>query len=335
MLAEKMKFEVWFESKKRSNTFQRSLMLLPKDKFFLGYYDSLKEIVDAFNKEDCVFKNSNINSIEFITDALMKAITRLARTYASSYFPESSVKAEEYNVLRIVDTFNNDKINSTKEVFITNGSVERFEEFSKLYKSDEFTNWKLAEIKNNKVDMLIWIPTKENSIGIVVNMNITPYYAAVGLPHSFDITRKVGSCTENIFSFKELQEIIFGKENKAPIITNKILLSKRRITELLLQGGFDFDEFPSQMSDYKISFDLSFGNGLSKNKLASISAEVNTKEWNDNIHTKIDNGKIKKLILSNGVFEFTDLTEKDKEDLHKYYEWHGEEEDDINKINMV
>ena len=323
-----MKFEVWFESFKRSNTFQKSLKLLPKEKFFLGYYDSLKEIVDAFNKEDCVFENSSINSIQFATDALMNAITRLARTYASSYFPDFYAKAEEYNVIRIVDTLNNSKINSTKEVFITNGGIEKFEEFNNLCKRDEFANWKLAEIKNKNVDMLIWIPSEKNSIGAVVNMTITPYYAGVSQP--LNITRKIGACTESIFSFKELQDIIFGKENKAPIITNKILLSKKRITELFLQGGFEIDEFPSKMSDYDIRFDLSFGNGSFKfkNTLASISVELNDKEWNHSTHLQINNGKIKKLILSNGVLEFIDLTEQDKEDLHKYYEWHGEEEDD-------
>ena len=323
-----MKFEVWFESKKRSNTFQKSLMLLTKDKFFLGYYDSLKEIVDAFNKEDCVFENSSINSIQFATDALMNAITRLARTYASSYFPDFYVKAEEYNVIRIVDTLNSNKINSTKEVFITNGGIEKFEEFTKLCKRDEFANWKLVEIKNKNVDMLIWIPSEKNSIGTVINMTIIPYYAGISQP--FNITRKIGACTESIFSFKEIQDIIFGKGNKLStiIITNKILLSKKRITELFLQGGFELDEIPLQKCDYGIRFDLSYGNGSSKNTLASISAEANTKEWNDVIHKQINNGKIKKLILANGILTFVDLMEEDKEDLHKYYEWHGEEEDD-------
>lgn len=321
-----MKFEVWFERKKRSKVFQKSAMILPKDKFFLGYYNSLEEIVNAFNKEDCVFENSSINSIQFATDALMNAITRLTRTYASSYFSDSSIKAEEYNVLRIVDTFNNNKINSTKEVIIINGDIEQFEEFNKLYKSDEFANWKLAEIKNRNIDMLIWIPTEENRIGTVVNMTIIPYYAWLSQP--FNITRKIGSCTESIFSFKEIQEIIFGKENKAPIITNKILLSKKRITELFLQGGFELDEIPLQKCDYGIRFDLSFGNGSSRNTLVSISAEANTKEWNEVTHKQIDNGKIKKLIIANGILTFVDLIEQDKKDLHKYYEWHGEEEDD-------
>ena len=59
-MSREMKFEVWFERKKYSKVFQKSAV--PKDQFFLGYY-TLDEIIEAFNKEDCVFENSTIKPV--------------------------------------------------------------------------------------------------------------------------------------------------------------------------------------------------------------------------------------------------------------------------------
>ena len=103
------RFEVWYStSKKVKSTIGKDVKYINREPIFLGYYDSLEEIVDAFNKKETVFENGMIKNIYLISDSIMNAIIRLARKNAIG-FACGEILVEDLNAIRIVDIPNKER----------------------------------------------------------------------------------------------------------------------------------------------------------------------------------------------------------------------------------
>lgn len=308
------RFEVWYSmSKKVKSPIGKDMKYINREPIFLGYYGSLEEIVNAFNEKETVFDNGVIKNIYLVSDSIMNAITRLARKNAIG-FARGEMLVEDLNAIKIIDIPNKDKVNSAKEIAILNSSSE----FMKLCNDEDgyAFKWCLTEEGNNR--LLVWTPVKEKELatGAILTLDIIHNIDCLCQPLVY--TREIGRCTKAVFSGDDMKKIIFGNSdifNPFITITNKVLLNKKLIYRLFLNGRFEIDEmFCSDNPRLKIK--VSFG----KETLAEILVMENTKEVNEKFHAQIDNGQIKKLILSAGGYPvFVDLTEEDKKDIHTMY----------------
>ena len=210
--------------------------------------------------------------------------------------------------------------NATKEIVILDSSSEFMKFCNKEY--EYAFKWCLTEEGNNGI--LVWIPVKEKEIanGIILTLDIIHNIDSLSQPLVF--TREIGRCSKVVFSIDGVKKIIFNNPdifNPFIIITNKVPLSKKLIYRLFLKGGFEIDEIfcsDNPILKIKVSFE--------KETLVEILVMENTKEVNEKFHAQIDNGQIKKLILSVGGYPvFVDLTEEDKKEIHTMYKCSEEE----------
>ena len=313
------RFEVWYStSKKVKPPIGKDVKYINREPIFLGYFPSIKDIADAFNEEDIVFENGVIKNIYLVSDSMTNAITRLARKNAIG-FTCGEILVEDLNAIKIVDIPNKDKVNTTKEIAILDDSSE-FMKFCRKEVGYAF-KWCIAEGSNG---FLIWTPIKEKELATGAILTLDIIHNIDSLPQPLVFTREIGRCTKAVFSGDDMKKIIFGNSdifNSFITITNKVLLSKKLIYRLFLNGGFEIDEiFCSDDPTLKIK--VSFG----KESLVEILVMENTKEINEKFHAQIDNGQIKKLILPAGGYPvFVDLTEEDKKEIHTMYKCSEEE----------